>query len=78
MQSSAGRYNVDLVKQDMDLKGWLPVDLARASRPPLSHMTVGRFLRGERQTARTAKKIARALGYDVGRYYVATAAEAVQ
>lgn len=59
-------YNVALIQHDMAAKGWLPVDLAR--RAGISHMTVGRFLSGERQTARMAKKIAKALGHDVPRY----------
>ena len=49
-------------------RGWLPVDLAR--RAKVSHMTVHRFLRGERQTARTAKKLATALGHSVRRYLI--------
>jgi transcriptional regulator with XRE-family HTH domain len=50
----------------MAAKGWLPIDLAR--RAGISHMTVARFLSGTHQTARMAKRIARALGHDVPRY----------
>lgn len=52
-------------------KGWLPIDLAR--RADVSHMSVGRFLRGERQTARMAKKLAEALGYSIRRYLISSA-----
>lgn len=61
-------YDVGQLEQDMAGKGWLPVDLARRAR--VSHMTVGRFLRGERQTARTALKLARALGFSLRRYLI--------
>jgi len=67
MQERLG-YNVGLIQQDMTSKGWLPVDLAR--RAGISHMTVARFLSGQHQTARMAKKIAKALGHDVPRYLV--------
>jgi len=60
------RFNLSLMRQDMAAKGWLNTDLARSAR--VSDMTVSRFLRGDRQTARTAKKLARALGYSVRRY----------
>lgn len=60
------RYDVERVVGDMALKGWMGVDLARAAG--LSSMTITRFLRGEAQTARTAERIARALGYSVRRY----------
>lgn len=63
-------YNVSLIQRDMTLKGWLAIDLAR--RAGISHMTVGRFLSGEHQTARMAKKIAKALGQEIGRYLLAT------
>lgn len=59
-------YDVELIELDMARKGWLPIDLARESS--LSQMTIGRFLKKERQTARTAKRIAFALGHKVDRY----------
>lgn len=52
--------------KDMTVKGWLPTDLARAAG--VSGMTVSRFLRRERQNARTAKLLSIALGYSVRRY----------
>lgn len=47
-------------------KGWNNTDLARAAH--LSNMTITRFLTGERQTNRTADRIARALGFPTRRY----------
>lgn len=67
-------YDVARMKDDMAAKGWLPIDLAREAK--VSHMTVSRFLSGERQTARAAKKLADALKYSVRRYIV-SASEAV-
>lgn len=61
-------WNVALFQADMELKGWLRIDLARATKPRLSHMTINRFFSGERQTARTAKAIADALGKPLKRY----------
>lgn len=65
-------YNVDLMATDIAAKGWLPTDLARVSQ--VSDMTVSRFLRSQTQTAKTAHKLARALGYSVRRYLVAAKA----
>jgi transcriptional regulator with XRE-family HTH domain len=59
-------YDVSRMADDITRKGWLPVDLARAAK--VSHMAVSRFLSGERQTARMAKKLAKALGYSIDRY----------
>lgn len=70
MQRRVSAYDVPLMQADMRLKGWIPIDLAR--RAKLSHMTVGRFLRGERQTARTAKKLATALGHSIRRYLISS------
>lgn len=55
--------------EDLTAKGWLPTDLAK--RAAVSDMTVSRFLRGHTQTARTAKKLAKALGHSVRRYITA-------
>lgn len=63
------RFDTKRLQSDMDSKGWLPVDLAREAG--ISHMTVHRFLSGERQTARMLKRMAVALGYSVRRYVVA-------
>jgi transcriptional regulator with XRE-family HTH domain len=61
-------FNVALMSDDMTAKGWLPIDLARHAG--VSHVSVGRFLRGERRTARMAKKLAEALGQELGRYFM--------
>ena len=63
-------YDVALFRSDMTARGWLPIDLARAAK--VSHMTVSRFFSGERQTARTAKKLADALGHGLRRYLTTT------
>lgn len=52
----------------MEARGWLQTDLARAA--DVSDTTVMRFFRGERQTARTAKKLADALGRSLRRYLI--------
>jgi transcriptional regulator with XRE-family HTH domain len=67
-------YDVALLRLDMTEKGWLPIDLARAAK--VSHMTVSRFLSGERQTPRAAKKLATALNRSVRRYLL-SAREAI-
>lgn len=67
-QSTGVTYDIGRLKADMAAKGWIAQDLARAAN--VSHMTVSRFLRGERQTARAAQKLALALGYQVKRYLV--------
>lgn len=59
---------------DMAAKGFLQKDLA--SRARLSAMVVSRFMRQERQTAPTAKKLAKALGYSVRRYLISAKAVA--
>lgn len=68
MQKHGPTFDVVLMQEDMARRGWLAVDLARRAR--VSHMTIGRFLRGERQTSRTAHKIATALGFSVRRYLI--------
>jgi transcriptional regulator with XRE-family HTH domain len=69
------RFHAQLMAEDMALKGWTKLDLA--TEAGVSDMTVIRFLRGERQTAPTAKKLAAALGRSVKRYLISTASEAV-
>lgn len=60
--------------EDLAVKGWLKKDLAAAAG--VSAMAVTRFLRGERQTAPMAKRLARALGHSVRRYIVSAKAVA--
>jgi len=62
-------YDVDLLQRDMTAKGWLPIDLAR--KAGVSHMTVSRFISGESQTPRMAKRLANALGFPLRRYLFA-------
>jgi transcriptional regulator with XRE-family HTH domain len=62
-------FNTQLIAEDMAVKGWSKLDLA--NRADVSDMTVIRFLRGENQTAKTARKLAKALGFSVRRYIVA-------
>lgn len=69
MANTNPAYDVSRMRVDIALKGWLPSDLARKAR--VSGMTVSRFLRGDGQTARTAAKLAKALGYSVRRYLIA-------
>ena len=51
----------------MALRAWDTVELAREAGK--SYKTIDRFLRGERQTPKTAAAIARAFKYDVSRYF---------
>ena len=67
-------FDAQRMSDDMALKGWRKLDLANAAG--VADMTVIRFLRGESQTAPTAKKLAAALGYSVRRYLI-SAREAV-
>lgn len=67
-------FNTQLLAEDLAVKGWNKLELA--CRAGVSDMTVIRFLRGERQTNRTAKKLAGALGYSVRRYLVRQSQEA--
>lgn len=61
-------YDVAKLTDDMTAKGWIATDLAK--KAAVSDMSVSRFLRGERQTARMAKRLASALGHSVRRYLV--------
>lgn len=72
--TNGGRYDAKLLADDIEAKGWLPIDLARKAK--VSHMSVSRFLRGERQTPRMAKKFATALGFDISRYLIQSRQEA--
>lgn len=68
-------FDARRMAEDMAIKNWTKLDLAKRAR--VADMTVIRFLRGEHQTAKTAHKLARALGYSVRRYLIATTREAV-
>lgn len=68
MANTSPRYDVAKMRDDMAAKGWLATDVARRAR--VSDMAVSRFLRQEAQNARTAAKLAKALGYSVRRYLI--------
>ena len=70
MSNSNPGYDVARLRDDIAGRGWLPTDLARTAG--VSDMTVRRFLRGERQTAKTAKKLAEALGFSIRRYLISS------
>ena len=59
-------YDTRRMLADMTLRGWN--DSALARQAGLSTTTTKYFLDGYRQTAKTADKLARALGYTVKRY----------
>lgn len=60
-------FNVERLVSDMTVRGWNDSDLARAAG--VSSPTVTRFKRGDYQTAKTAERFARALGYSARRYF---------
>ena len=62
------RYDAGRIAADMALRGWEPKDIGR--RAKLHPETVRRFLSGYCQTAKTAIKLARALGYRTTRRYM--------
>ena len=64
-------FNTQLMAEDMARKGLNKLELAM--KAGVADMTVIRFLRGESQTGKTAKKLARALGQKVDRYIVSAA-----
>jgi transcriptional regulator with XRE-family HTH domain len=65
--SKVSRYHGAVMAADMEMRGWTKADLA--AKAGVSAMTVIRFLRDEVQTAKTARKLARALGHkDAGPY----------
>lgn len=67
MQSD-NRWDVARMQDDLAAKGWQPVDLARKAGVAAS--TVGRFIAGEHQTARMAKRLSRALGKPADYYLI--------
>jgi plasmid maintenance system antidote protein VapI len=66
------RYDVDRMHLDIAAKGWQPVDLARRAQVAASSVT--RFLSGEFQTPRMAKRLSRALGKRADHYLMTEAA----
>lgn len=63
---TAPRYDVDRMYRDMVAKGWQAIELARRSK--VSPSTVTRFLSGEYQTPKMAKRLSRALGHGPAHY----------
>jgi transcriptional regulator with XRE-family HTH domain len=70
----APTYDVQLMFEDMAVRGWNKNVFSQ--RAGVADMTVIRFLRGERQTAPTAKKLADALGHSVTRYLISARQQA--
>ncbi len=66
-QKTKPKFDADRIHRDMALKGWMVTDLARSAG--LSDKTTSKFLKGELQTAKSASKIAKALGYSIRRYF---------
>lgn len=62
------RYDVSRMAGDVAAKGWQPIDLARKAGVAAS--TVTRFLRGEHQTPRMAKRLSKALGQAADHYLI--------
>lgn len=62
------RYDVALIQEDMASLGLQSIDVARRCRPSAAASSVTRFLHGTHQTARMAKRIARALRHPLERY----------
>jgi ribosome-binding protein aMBF1 (putative translation factor) len=75
MESTVISYDVALMRKDMAERGMLPTDLAKKAK--VADITVSRFLRGIQQNAKTAKRLARALGYKTPKRYVIAGSEAV-
>ena len=73
--ATKAKFDGQKMAEDLTLKGWLAIDLSR--KAGVSDQTVYRFLSGERQTARMAKRLARALGYSHRRYLLSVSVEAV-
>lgn len=67
-------WNAQLLADDMGAKGWMMTDLAREA--VISNKTVTLFFQGERQTAKTVRKMAKALGRPISRYLVRQAVAA--
>lgn len=62
------RFNGALMADDMAANGWNAREFATRVKPRVAVSTITRFLNGEHQTPPMAKRLAKALGYDVRRY----------
>jgi transcriptional regulator with XRE-family HTH domain len=65
---SRTHFDTARLEADLAAKGWQPADLA--DRAGVARSTVSRFLRGDFQTNRMAKRLAETVGYSVKRYLV--------
>jgi transcriptional regulator with XRE-family HTH domain len=65
--ATSGSWDVVLMETDRTAKGWIHSDLADEAN--LSISTVTRFVKGEVQSPRVAKKLAIALGFPLDRYH---------
>jgi transcriptional regulator with XRE-family HTH domain len=63
-------FDGERMRFDIAARGWQPADLA--DRAHVARSTVGRFLSGEFQTARTANKLSKVLGYSIRRYLISS------
>lgn len=68
-------YDTRRMEVDMAARGWEAKDLAAAA--DVSEMTVSRFLRGDVQTVKTARKLALALGRTPRSYLKSSNSEAL-
>lgn len=68
MSTNHIRFDVERLVEDITLRGWMTNELAR--RAGVSDMTAYRFINGTSRTAKTAAKLAAALGYSVRRYVI--------
>ncbi len=61
-------FDFELLRRDIFSRGWTAQEFAKRAR--VSGMTITRVLRGDAMSPVTAKKIAKALGVEIGRYVV--------
>lgn len=66
-QKPKAQWRIERMTADMALRGWNTSTLAREAG--MSFKRADRFLRGDVQTAKTAKMLADALGYSIRRYF---------
>ena len=66
------QFNGARILEDAALKGWTVNELSK--RAKLADATTAKFLDGRVQTAKSAHKLAAALGHSVRRYFVGVVA----
>jgi plasmid maintenance system antidote protein VapI len=67
------KYDQSLMLRDMAARGWSATELAKRAEPPVAISSVTRFLNGQHQTPKMARRLARALGRSPARYVAAEA-----